>query len=164
MALPSLTYAATLVPDCRWSRLGPRLRRPLVWTLWATTWIGLAAGCFDARYWQWVVGFSVAHAVFVLSMVGFRPLVFPAQLRIAYAASVAVGTYVPHMTWMMYVMTAGVGANLAFNWCPLSRLLYLLPWNREEPFDAGLPWRAFFSKPVSGRFHARPPRRPMLGR
>src|SRR5512140_720816 len=163
MAPRSITYAATLVPDCPWSRLHPRVRRALVWILWAITWVGLVAGCFDARAWRWVVGFSVAHAAFVLSMVRFRPLVFPAQLRIAYAAWVALGTYVPHMTWMMYVATAGVGANLAFNWCPLSRLLYLLPWNREEPFDAGLPWRVFFSKPVPGRFRAPRPRRPILG-
>jgi hypothetical protein len=64
---------------------------------------------------------------------------------------------------MMYVTTAGVAANVAFGWCPLARLLYLLPWNREEPFDAGLPLRVFFSKPMRGRFRAPPPRHPILG-
>jgi hypothetical protein len=151
-----LRYAATLIPDSPWSRLAPSTRQRLAWILWAITLIGLTAGCFDARYWEWVVWFSVAHALFVLLMVGSRPLVFPAQLRIAYAAWVAIGTYVPHMTWMMYVTTLGLVSNLTVNWCPLARMLYLLPWNREEPWDASLPLRTFFSRPVPGRFHAPP--------
>jgi len=51
------------------------------------------------------------------------------------------------MTWMMYVATAGVGHELGLHWCPLSRLLYLLPWNREEPFDAGFPGGSFSPNP-----------------
>ncbi len=157
----SLVYRDTLVPDCPWSRMQRERRSTLVWTLWAVTWVGLIAGYFNTRWWGWVVGFSTAHAIFVLGMVRFRPLVFPAQLRLAYAACVALGTYVPHMTWIMHLTTLGLAANLTVDWCPLSRLLYLLPWNREEPFDAGLPVRVFFSKPMPGRFRAPPPRRPL---
>lgn len=160
--MSALQYSATLVPDCAWSRLRSRTRQRLIWSLWAITWLGLAAGCFDARYWAWVVAFSVLHALFVLSMVGFRPLVFPAQLRLAYAAWVAIGTYVPHMSWMMYVTLLGLAANLTAGWCPLSRMLYLLPWNRQEPWDAQLWVRVFFSKPMPGRFSA-PPRAPARG-
>jgi hypothetical protein len=56
---------------------------------------------------------------------------------------------------MMHVTTIGVLSNLAVGWCPLARMLYLLPWNREEPFELSLLWRVFLSKPVPGRF--RPP-------
>jgi hypothetical protein len=157
-------YEATVLSaDCAWSRLPPALRSRSAWTLWAITWLGLVAGCADARYWRWVVWLSIAHALFMLLMVKVRPLVFPAQLRLAYAAWVAVGTFVPHMRWMLYVTLVGLAANLTFNWCPLSRMLYLLPWNRREPWDAGLPFRAFFSKPVPGRFQAPPPKRVAAG-
>ena len=150
--MSNLNYAKTLVPESAWSRMDARTRSRIIWALWAITFLGLGAGLFDARYWRWVVYFSIAHALLALAMLRFRPLVFPAQLRIAYAAWVALGTFVPELTWMMYVTTAGVLANVTVGYCPLSRMLYLLPWNREEPFDAGLPLRVFLAKPVPGRF------------
>lgn len=150
-------YEATIVPeDCPWSRMNPQHRSVLLRSLWVITWAGLAAGLYDERYWKWVVWFSIAHALFALAMLRGRPLVFPAQLRIAYAVWVAIGAYVPHMAWMMYVTTVGLTTNLVAGWCPMARMLYLLPWNREEPFDATLPVRVFFSKPVPGRFRATP--------
>jgi hypothetical protein len=148
----SLDYSKTLVPESAWRRMDARWRSRTIWVLWAITLLGLGAGMFDARYWRWVVVFASAHALLALAVLRFRPLVFPAQLRIAYAAWVALGTFVPGLTWMMYVTTAGLAANLAFGYCPLARMLYLLPWNREEPFDAGLPLRVFLAKPVPGRF------------
>jgi hypothetical protein len=152
-----LDYQATLVPpDSAWSRLRVSTRKRLTWALWAITWLGLVAGCFDVRFWRGVVWFSLAHALLALALVGFRWLAFPAQLRLAYVAWVAIGTYVPFMSWMMYVTLVGLAANLAVGWCPLSRMLYLLPWNREEPWDSRLPLRVFLSGPVEGRFHAPP--------
>lgn len=161
MGFPS--YPDTDVPDCAFRRLAPDMRKRLVQGLWSITWVGLVAGCFNTRYWVWVVWFSIAHALLMLFLVGFRPLVFPAQLRIVYATWVAIGTFVPHMSWMMYFTAVGVAANLAVNWCPLARMLYLLPWNREESWDAGLPFRTFFSRPVRGRFRAPPPRHAAAG-
>ncbi len=55
---------------------------------------------------------------------------FPRSCALVYVAWVAIGTFVPHMTWMMYVTMVGLGANLLFGWCPLSRMIYLFPWNR----------------------------------
>jgi len=91
----SLTYAATLVPDCPWSRLNPRLRRRLVWAplgdhlgrsrcrLLGRALLAMGRGIFGrARGLRTVDG-------------RFRPLVFPAQLRIAYAALVALGPTFP---------------------------------------------------------------------
>ncbi|MDS3862475.1 hypothetical protein RIF25_16895, partial [Thermosynechococcaceae cyanobacterium BACA0444] len=50
------------------------------------------------------------------------------------------------------VTTIGLAANLFFNYCPLARMMYLLPWNREEPFSFKLVLRVFLSPPVSGKF------------
>lgn len=160
--MPAIRYSATIVPrDSGWARLSPAAQARLRWGLWGITWFGLLAGCFDPSYWRWVVAFSGAHAALLLALVGFRPLVFPAQLRIAYCAWVAVGTYAPYSSWMMYVTLLGLTANLIVGWCPLARMLYLLPWNRQEPLAADLLARVFFSGPVAGRFQP-PPRRAAL--
>lgn len=152
------TFSATQVADSPWTRTSPRARKAGMWMAWAVTWAGLLAGFFDRGYWGAVVWFSAAHALVVLAMVGFRPLVFPAQLRIAYFAWVALGTFAPGMAWMMVVTTVGLATNLFIGWCPLARALSLLPWNREEPFNGELVVRTFFSKPAPGRFVAPPGR------
>jgi hypothetical protein len=148
----SLTFAKTLVPESVWSRMDEQHRRRAIWVFWAITWIGLGAGLFDARYWRWVAWFSIAHALLAWVLVGFRPLAFPAQLRLAFAAWILAGTFVPGLTWLLYVPMAGVAANLTVGYCPLARMLYLLPWNREEPFHAGLLLRVFLTPPMPGRF------------
>lgn len=155
-------YSDTLVPaDSAWRRLSPAAQGQLRWWLWAATWVGLLAGCFDPIYWRWVVVFSAGHALLMLALVGHRPLAFPAQLRIAYFAWVALGTYAPYSSSMMYVTLVGLAANLLIGWCPLARMMYLLPWNRQEPLDLDLLARVFLSGPVPGRFQP-PPRRTAL--
>jgi hypothetical protein len=157
--MTAFRHSATLVPsDSTWGRLSPAAQGRLRWGFWTITWVGVLAGCFDAGYWRWVVAFSAAHALLMLALVGFRPLVFPAQLRIAYFAWVALGTYAPHASTMMFVTLLGLTANLLVGWCPLARMLYLLPWNRQEPLDLELLARVFFSGPVAGRFQPRPRR------
>jgi hypothetical protein len=156
--MTAFRHSATIVPaESAWGRLAPATQASLRWSLWAITWLGLLAGCFDASYWRWVVAFSAAHALLMLALVGFRPLVFPAQLRIAYLAWVALGTYAPYASVMMIVTLAGLAANLLVGWCPLARMLYLLPWNRRERLDLDLLARVFLSGPVPGRFE--PPSR-----
>ena len=145
-------YAMTLVPESPWSRLSPSTKKRLIYSLWVVTDIGLIAGLFDPAYWTWVLLFTIPHALLFLGLVGFRPLVFPAQLRIAYVLWLAIGIYVPHMSWMMYVTTVGLSANLLYGYCPLSRLLYLLPWNREVPLDATRFVESFLTPPMPGRF------------
>lgn len=155
-------YSDTIVPrDSAWARLSPTAQGRLRGALWGITWLGLLAGCFDVSYWRWVVAFSAVHALLMLALVGFRPLVFPAQLRIAYLGWVALGTYAPYSSSMMYITLIGLTANLIVGWCPLARTLYLLPWNRQEPLDLDLLARVFFSGPVAGRFQP-PPRRTAL--
>jgi hypothetical protein len=139
-----------------WDRMPEHNRKRLVWGLWFVTWIGLLAGLFDSVFFEYVVFFSAAHALLVLILLRFQVKVFPAQVRIAYFAWVAVGTYVPYMVFLMYITVVGLATNLFFGYCPLARMLYLLPWNREEPFSFGLIARVFFSPPVVGQFKPRP--------
>jgi hypothetical protein len=145
-------YPKTLVPDSRWKRLSHTFRKNLVSGFWLITWGTLVLGYQDPIYWKLAIVITAANALLVTALVGFRPLVFPAQLRIAYIGWLLLGTFVPQLTSMMYITTVGLGAMLAFGYCPLARMLYLLPWNRTH----GLSWhvlvRTALQAPGPGRF------------
>lgn len=141
-----------------WETMPGRRRRSLVWLLWFLTWLGLLAGLIDNRAFTAVVAFSAAHAILVLALNRFRVSEFPVQVRIAYVLWVAAGTFVPHMAVLLYITTIGLIGNLFFNYCLLARLLYLLPWNRDEQLTVGLVQRVFFTPPSQGPFRPVSPR------
>ena len=132
--------------DPLWDRIPLNFRNRLAWILWFVTWVGLLAGLFDHIFYEYVVVFSAAHALLVLFLLRFRISAFPAQVR------VAIGTYVPYMVILMYITTIGIATNLFVGYCPLARMMYLLPWNREEQFSFKLVASVFLSPPVSGKF------------
>ena len=138
--------------DTPWDRLSGHTRKRIVWSLWFVTWCGLLAGLFDRVFFEYVVIFTAAHTLLVLFLLRFRVSAFPAQVRIAYLIWVAVGTYVPYMVFLMYITMVGLATNLFMSYCPLARMLYLMPWNREEQFTLDLLRRVFFSPPVAGQF------------
>jgi len=74
---------------------------------------------------------------------------YPVQVRFAYFVWTAVGV-VPGMHWMHWIQLFGTTAMVAVGYCPLIRLLSLLPSNRQEPFTISLLGRAFFKDPCSG--------------
>lgn len=127
-------------------------KRKVVWSLWFITWLGLLAGLFAQQWYEFVVWFSVLHVVFFIYLERFNLMAFPVQVRLAYVAWVAIGTYIPYMIWLMWMTTIGLAANLFVGYCPLARMLSLLPCNRNEPFSFDLVKRVFLSPPVQGRF------------
>lgn len=138
--------------DRRFLTLATPVRRKLVWSLWLITWLGLLAGLFFRQWYEFVVWFSVIHAAFFIYLERFNLIAFPVQVRLAYGVWVAIGTYVPYMTWLMWITTIGLAANLFVGYCPLARTLSLLPINRNEPLSFDLVKRVFLSPPVQGRF------------
>lgn len=139
-----------------WDRMSTRSRARLIWGLWFVIWLGLLAGLWERTFYRYVVYLSAAHLLLALILLRFRLRAFPAQVRLAYLAWVAIGTYVPHMTILMYITTVGLATNLFLGYCPLARMLSLLPWNRQEAFSLELLRRTFFSSPVAGRFKPPP--------
>ena len=133
--------------DTYWEQIPTRTQDRLIWGIWFVTWLGLLAGLVDRVYYEYVVAISAAHALLFLVLFKFRALAYPAQLRIAYFLWVAVGTFVPYMVILMYITTLGLAANLFFGYCPLSRMMYLLPWNRDEPTSSCGP---FFLRRLRG--------------
>ena len=85
------------------------------------TWVGLIGGLFDRSWFTGVVFFSALHAVLILALFSFRITPFPVQVRIAYLIGVALGTYVPGMTVLLYITLVGLATNLFWGYCPLAR-------------------------------------------
>ncbi len=135
-----------------WESMPHSSRGKIVWGLWFITFIGLVLGFFYREFYEYVVMFSAVHVILFLFFFRFQIKAFPVQSRIAYLIWVAVGTYVPHMVILMYITTIGLASNLFIGYCPLARMMYLLPWNREEPFSFGLLKRVVLTLPVPGRF------------
>ena len=135
-----------------WDRTPSRVRKLLIWGLWFITWLGLIGGLFDRLYYEYVVIFSAFHAVLFLLISGLNVKPFPVQVRIAYFIWVAAGTYVPYLTVLMYITLVGLATNLFLGYCPLARMMSLMPWNRNEKFSLGLVGRVFLSPPMPGKF------------
>jgi drug/metabolite transporter (DMT)-like permease len=132
-------------------------QRNLTWNLWFITWLGLIAGLFAQPFYSYVVYLSAIQVAIFLYIEQFKLTAFPVQVRIAYLAWVALGTYVPYLSILMPITTIGLAANLFLGYCPLARMLYLLPINRREPLSIDLVKRVVLSPPVKGRFEPLPP-------
>ena len=135
-----------------WDRTPARVRKSLIWGLWFVTWLGLVAGLLDRVFYEYVVIFSAIHAILFLVLNGFDVRPFPVQVRIAYFVWVAAGTYVPYLLFLMFITLVGLAANIFLGYCPLARMMYLLPWNNTEKFSLDLVRRVFLSPPVSRKF------------
>jgi hypothetical protein len=120
------------------------------WSYWAAICalliIGLA-GRFEAFY------FAAALSVAQLVHYAVRERSFTAfsvQVRLAYAAILLADIlWEPlrlHLWWMAFFTLMVV----FFDWCLLSRIMALMPWNRKEALSWELMRRTFFSGPVKG--------------
>jgi len=135
-----------------WDRIPTAVRKRLIWGLWFVTWLGLVGGLFDRVFYEYVVIFSALHAILFLVLNGFKVAPFPVQVRIAYFVWVAAGTYVPYLTVLMYITLVGLATNIFLGYCPLARMMYLMPWNNTENFSLDFVRRVFFSPPTRGKF------------
>ena len=60
------------------------------------------------------------------------------------------------MVILMYITLLGLTTNLFLGYCPLARMMYLMPWNRNEEFSLDLVSRVFLSPPVAGKVEPSP--------
>jgi len=72
-----------------------------------------------------------------------------AQVRLAYLALLILGL-APAAHWLHWLQLAGTTAMVTVGYCPLFRLMALMPWNRKEPLTARLVWDTFANPAVSG--------------
>lgn len=74
---------------------------------------------------------------------------FPVQVRIAYLAWFLLGQ-LPYMQWMLWIQLIGTSLSVLVNYCPMARLMALVPWNRRQPLTLELVVKVLFSPPVKG--------------
>ena len=144
------TQATTL-----WERIPVQPRKALVWGLWFVTWVGLIGGFFDRSWFT---------AVVIFFRVARRSLPAAAQFP-DYTVS-PTGSHClrdlgrarrlcPGLMILMYITLVGLATNL---FCPLARLMYLMPWNRSQTLSLDLVGRIIFRPPMLGKFEPRPRR------
>jgi hypothetical protein len=120
------------------------------WIYWAAICalliIGLA-GRFEAFY--------AAFAVSVVQLVHYalreRSIkAFSVQVRLVYTAVLLLDILIEplrlHLWWMAFFTLMVV----LFDWCLLSRIMALMPWNRKEPLTWPAVRKVFLSGPVKG--------------
>lgn len=130
----------------RWNRAA--LSDPS-WRHWAIT-IPLLVGSLAGSKWALCAALllcALVGAYFWTRLRRIRP--YPVQVRIAYVIWLSAGA-LPGMQWMHWIQLLGTTAMATVGYCPLVRLLSLLPFNRTEPLTFALVERAFFVEPRSG--------------
>lgn len=120
------------------------------WWVWTITALLLAAGLagFDRGY-QIAILLSAVQTIFFLVRLR-SPRTSAVQIRSFYTL-LLIACYPPAMHWLFWLPTVGTFALVIFGYCPLARVLSLMPWNRTGKLTARLVWRTFASSPVATR-------------
>jgi len=74
---------------------------------------------------------------------------FPMQVRLGFLGLLILGQ-APFMAWVNWIQLAGATALLTTGYCPLARILSLMPWNRTRLLSWDLFKAAIFTPPVDG--------------
>lgn len=127
------------------------------WWAWTVTAILLAIG-FAGYPEAFVAAIAITALQLIAMVIRERSLsAFAVQLRMAYLILLGI-CFVPQMRWLYWLPMLGTFALVIFGYCLLARMLYLLPWNREEPLSMSLLRRTFLSRPNLSRFTGNPHR------
>jgi hypothetical protein len=119
------------------------------WWYWLVT-DGLLIG--SVAGWRWgaypVITLTVIQAVHYLIRER-RIAAFPVQVRLGYLLLLVLGMY-PPLGFIHWIQLAGTTAVVTFGYCPLARIMVLMPWNCSRPLTAALVWSTIISPPVTG--------------
>lgn len=96
-------------------------------------------------------GVQVAHVAFARCG---RWRALDVQVRVVYFALLGAGS-LPGLGWLHLIQLVGVSALLVADYCPLARLLTLLPWNRTQPLSWAFVRRVLLLPPAPGSIAAR---------
>ncbi|MCL4802065.1 MAG: hypothetical protein KJ025_20910 [Burkholderiales bacterium] len=123
--------------------------RSAKWWYWLAASLALAAALAG-----WPPGLPLAFAAVGAQSLHFlaregRPGAFAVQVPVAYLALLAVGAW-PPLAVLHPLMLAGTLVTLAFDYCPLARIMSLMPWNRRVPLSWALVRRTFLMPPTAG--------------
>lgn len=95
-----------------------------------------------------VIGLTLLHNLHFLMRADGR-LTFPVQVRIGYLLWMLTGLWSP-LGFFHWIQLAGTFAAVTVDYCPMARLVSLMPWHRHEPLTLRLVLRTFLRAPVAG--------------
>ncbi len=123
--------------------------RSYKWWLWCVLSVLLIASLFLGHpFRQAAMIVAVLQAAFWFAQ--HRSLMhFPTQVRVAYVIWMA-ASFVPVLSVLYWIQTAGTTALILFSYCPLARMLLLFPFNRDVPLTFGRVIKIFFTPPTNG--------------
>lgn len=125
--------------------------RALSWWYWLSIVLFLSAGVSG-----WATGF-----LFAIGIAGFQVIhfvirkrsifAFPVQVRLGFLLVLLLFFALPeNLRWLYWLPTIGTWTTVLFGYCPMARIVSLLPWNRKEAFSLNLLKQTFLSAPVRG--------------
>lgn len=124
-------------------------KRDLVWWYWLATLPLLMYGLSEGE-WGFVpvVVLCMVQVLHFLLRTGSLAA-FPVQVRLAYLGMLLPGLWdMGHVIhWLQLI---GTSAMVLVNYCPLARMMALMPWNRKQPLRWPLLKQALFSAPIEG--------------
>ena len=130
--------------------LNPFVLIDLSWWHWLVT-VVLLIHHLAGETWALPVAIYLCAAKSVYLLVpaagGMNP--FPVQVRLAYLGLLVLGLH-PDFLWLHWVQLVGTMTMITVGYCPLARLLMLLPCNHEGRLSADGLRRILFSLPESG--------------
>ena len=122
----------------------------------------------DESWWHWVatLGLFIAYfngarsamiliialcalmaAYYYLRLRRLNP--FPVQIRLGYLILLLAGL-LPALHWVYWVQLVGTTLMVTMGYCPMARMLMLLPWNRKEPLSGRYVAHAFWFASCTG--------------
>lgn len=123
--------------------------REMDWWYWLAT-DALLIGCLAG--WRWgvvpVIGLTLVQALHYFGRER-RIAAFPVQVRLGYLLLLVLGTW-PYLGFIHWIQLAGTTAVVTVGYCPLARILALMPWNRNTPLTLALVWEIITLPPVAG--------------
>jgi len=136
------TFVAT-----NWSESIRSRAREMSWWYWLTTGLFLAGALFG-----WPLGFTPAIGLTLVQTLHYLSRegsvsAFPVQVRVGYLAWMLAGLWGP-LGFMQWIQLIGTTASVLVDYCPMARMLSLLPWNRRSPLSFPLLRRIFLHPPV----------------
>ena len=124
-------------------------RATLAWRYWFVTALLLTA---VVAGWGLAMPLAIALSAVQIGHFLYRErslAAFPTQVRIGYLLWMLAAQW-PPLEVMFWILFVGTWANVLAGYCPLARMMSLLPWNRTLAFSPRLVWTVFFTPPVQG--------------
>jgi hypothetical protein len=137
----------------RWM-LDTHVLRDWNWRGWAFVAVLLALSLFGPdTTWQTAGAHGVTTLLslvtFFLAWRRWSVRAMGVQIRIGVLILLAIGV-APSLRWVHAIPLVGVGSLLVCGYCPMERVLRLMPWNRRERLTLRSIARVVFSPPTTG--------------